>query len=492
MSDIIREIGSTMQDMSKRLRSLEGADTYKPLVVNVKSKGALGDGVTDDSTSIQAAIDSIATASPTEGGIVFFPKGVYRIASGLILPSSDYHGISLIGSGRRTSRLYADYDVTILTLGIDDGNYADYVAGTYGAGAFGTSLKIESLGFQGRWTSSFTTDTSRGITDWGGGHMAIRNVEFVGFDYCAWVINSDINTWNDVEFKYSNYGACLEFRSDQNQFHDCLFTTNEHALILRNNTNCHVQSCVFTFNGDPATDIDICADSTALGGAYVAAGHHVLSDNWHEIWYLMGPKDSFMDIGISGDSVVNECSIMRPFFILEAPPFDMDWRIRAGNVKSLNIYNPLYSQADVYIGKPLLWVSDESGTPMAQHVVIQADWSRFGPAGDWITLEAGSLANVFVVMPEYGTYEAQDERYAIATSGPPRFVMRQLGDANPQIDLGTRRMIYGSGTPGAGVGTWVVGDIIFDDSPVAGGYIGWVCTVAGDPGTWRAWGAILP
>lgn len=39
-------------------------------------------------------------------------------------------------------------------------------------------------------------------------------------------------------------------------------------------------------------------------------------------------------------------------------------------------------------------------------------------------------------------------------------------------------------------GTWAVGDRVFDTSPSAGGHIGWVCTTAGTPGTWKTFGAI--
>lgn len=39
-------------------------------------------------------------------------------------------------------------------------------------------------------------------------------------------------------------------------------------------------------------------------------------------------------------------------------------------------------------------------------------------------------------------------------------------------------------------GTWNQGDIVFNDSPSAGGSIGWVCVTAGTPGTWKTFGAI--
>jgi hypothetical protein len=39
-------------------------------------------------------------------------------------------------------------------------------------------------------------------------------------------------------------------------------------------------------------------------------------------------------------------------------------------------------------------------------------------------------------------------------------------------------------------GTYLQGDILYDLTPTAGGFIGWVCTTAGTPGTWKTFGAI--
>src|SRR4249920_2301335 len=46
-----------------------------PLVVNVKDKGAKGDGRTDDTEAIQAAIDDVGGT----GGTVLVPSGTYMV-----------------------------------------------------------------------------------------------------------------------------------------------------------------------------------------------------------------------------------------------------------------------------------------------------------------------------------------------------------------------------------------------------------------------------
>ncbi len=47
---------------------------------NVRSYGATGDGTTDDTTYVQAAIDAAIAAG---GGVVYFPRGVYKISGAL-------------------------------------------------------------------------------------------------------------------------------------------------------------------------------------------------------------------------------------------------------------------------------------------------------------------------------------------------------------------------------------------------------------------------
>lgn len=72
-------------------RSLQGWQDEQR--ISVKNFAAAGDGTTDDTTAIQAAIDHAAT---TTGGTVYFPQGDYKITSTLVISESN---IRLVGEG---------------------------------------------------------------------------------------------------------------------------------------------------------------------------------------------------------------------------------------------------------------------------------------------------------------------------------------------------------------------------------------------------------
>lgn len=128
-------------------------------VFNVKdpSYGATGDGLTDDTAAIQAAI-AAATAT---GGIVYFPIGSYVVSSQLVITG----GVTLRGggSGYGTSN-------TCLILWMGTG-FCIKMGNTAGALSYGmevSNLRIALL------------TTNSGIWLYGAAHSAVRNVDIEG------------------------------------------------------------------------------------------------------------------------------------------------------------------------------------------------------------------------------------------------------------------------------------------------------------------------
>ncbi len=57
------------------------------MIKNVKDFGATGDGTTDDTAAVQAALNAATHASP-----VYFPKGVYYIPVPLVVVNGKIFG----------------------------------------------------------------------------------------------------------------------------------------------------------------------------------------------------------------------------------------------------------------------------------------------------------------------------------------------------------------------------------------------------------------
>ncbi len=74
------------------------ATWQSPIVFNVKTYGAAGDNITDDTTAIQSAI----TAATTTKGVVFFPAATYKITTPLTMVA----GVTLQGAGKAASIIH--------------------------------------------------------------------------------------------------------------------------------------------------------------------------------------------------------------------------------------------------------------------------------------------------------------------------------------------------------------------------------------------------
>lgn len=58
------------------------------------------------------------------------------------------------------------------------------------------------------------------------------------------------------------------------------------------------------------------------------------------------------------------------------------------------------------------------------------------------------------------------------------------------IARGTFRQRWSNAAPATG--GWSLGEIVYNSEPSSGEYIGWICTTAGSPGTWKGFGVIEP
>ena len=152
---------------------------------NVKDFGAVGDNSNDDTTAIQAAINSLLNGSVGDGGVVYLPPGVYRISAPLTFGSTAYSitlkgstthfpvgtfGGSIIrntGSGNAIE-ITNSMSITITNLGID-----------HTSSSGGTAISATSTGSKQGITVDqvYILDHSKGIDLIGYANSIIRNTE---------------------------------------------------------------------------------------------------------------------------------------------------------------------------------------------------------------------------------------------------------------------------------------------------------------------------
>lgn len=108
---------------------------------NVKDYGALGNGVADDTTAVQNAINAAAAA--TNGGVVYFPPGNYIVTPVGSTPALTIGGnnVKLLGAGRKATTLTKSTTGTLLRI---SGPSTDITSATHRK-----YCSVESLGFSG-------------------------------------------------------------------------------------------------------------------------------------------------------------------------------------------------------------------------------------------------------------------------------------------------------------------------------------------------------
>ena len=204
-------------------------------IVSVKDFGATGDGSTDDTAAIQAAIDSL-----TLGGMVFFPIGIYVVSSTITVDTSL---IQLVGTGDSSIiRINHNSDVIqlnkasvtkIFSLGVSNLNFDCTTDRTAGA-----TIHVGNVG-QCRFENIRITAGSGG-RPWNG--IVIDSGSQCFYHHVR--INSCANTGLTLGLPNATSNVMIV---DQ-WFTDCQFDTNLAGgiVIANNSTTLSVEGLYFT------------------------------------------------------------------------------------------------------------------------------------------------------------------------------------------------------------------------------------------------------
>jgi hypothetical protein len=187
--------------------------------VNVRSFGARGDGVSDDTAGIQKALDSLR-----DGGALFFPKGQYAFSQTIRIPSR----VRLHGDGKQSAIL------------LYQGSGQAFVSGERTGGQYGTGtyyLTLENITIRGADRGTGLYLTSR--------YLTITNAEIshfgVGMDCQAcWT-----NKFTNVSFFYNRIAFRGGAYLNANSFVNCIFSSGQTAVTLIQGANISFVGCQF-------------------------------------------------------------------------------------------------------------------------------------------------------------------------------------------------------------------------------------------------------
>jgi hypothetical protein len=273
--------------------SLHGASTWW----NVKERGAVGDGVANDTAAIQATIDSM----PVGGGVLYLPAGTYKITSQLTV----YPTISIIGDGIRATKIQ---------------QASTSANGIYGQFFFGARLAGFRLEGPGSGTGKgilFDYPTPPGSLP----YIAFEDMQVASFG------SDGINLLNPIVSRFDNVqvetcgghgiharGTPAGAAGTSLAFAACYMKTNaQSGFRLYRMTYCHFSGCAADHNGigydlEEVTGVTLSGCGVEAqdnnGGSYPGVGYKItnstsvnlinsfLYDNRNIGWWVTGTSSA--------------------------------------------------------------------------------------------------------------------------------------------------------------------------------------------------------
>ena len=375
-------------------------------IISVKDFGAVGNGITDDTAAIQAALDA------SKNKRLFINAGTYKTSSTLNLDTN--YNYYIYGEGK------SEYATPCSTI---------YNAGT------GNTITINNTGTSNdnQYTitdlniNSSSSSTQNGIYIYNAHGVILNSV---------WITNHGLN------------GISMEkswgFRAT-----DCIFAQNYHSGVYAKSQNNAVTFLRCTFNGNARLD-------GGYAGVFLtaaSAGYENLAVN------LIGCDLS--GNGYPADVIAGLGLVAQYSFGINIIGTYME------NNKSANIYVDNTVKNIAFTGN--YFQDGLIGIVQPKSLVYQNNHHAISSLTTYAVQISGYTDQRYQNTVQNNTYDTNVT--TLFTTG-----VKEINQT------------YDSTAPSAG--TWKVGDIVWTLTPVSAGYVGWICTVAGTPGTWKTFGLI--
>ncbi|MBP1994245.1 glycosyl hydrolase family 28-related protein [Paenibacillus eucommiae] len=521
---------------------------------SVMDFGAAGDGVTDDTTAIQTAVNSAK--------YVTVPPGTYRISSQIVLSQSGFslvsqEGAKFVASAAMNSLIYSqDNSNIVIEGGQFDGNglsVSNIHFRTYAV----SPLNLTVRNTKQRATASdpnlafgcilFDNDDGK-RSPYRHQNIVIEGnlIEECGTHGALAAYCDGVTFHRNVVDGAQNHGFeavnCTDVLETSNRVSNCGISAlgvgdGSRNYIIADNViaNCGGDgSITCEHNSVFGTVCDnTIVDAHGSSGINVSFGTPGSApfDNLNNISVTnntISGKNGFSIVGILVYSSVGGTSKGRNMNVvnnkLEHVTVAVDYNYCDSSTISGNtLRSPVGSNSkliNIVACSGVLVSGNRTYDLVNDHAITVNDYatfvSDFCKITDNYVLSAGSSASKAVVYIQgTGMHEvsgnmtqgsanyvkAPNAAFVLASnnfgplSGTPLDGPNITGSANANstndtLILNGKRQSYGAAAPTSG--TWSPGEIVWSTAPTAGGHAGWICTTAGSPGTWKTFGAVTP
>ena len=448
-------------------------------VANILDYGAVADydennpgSGTDNSAAIQAAVNAVDARSGN--GAVYIPAGAYKILTAISVP----YGVSIFGDGGTASVLHAEScnGLNFTTFGYSIGSmfYEDFGL----TAATGTN-----------WAAVQSINVPALVTQDG---LNFNRMRFYGWNQCfilATTWNTNIsycraeNINNFVSLAQSNGQALIVKltnnnvvyaaggRGSANQYAIDIFGTTSftEAVHLLQNGFYGFQICI---NIGQATYLNVVNNDLSASVKAIAfvtsAGGYTIANNYIEV---SGSGTGIFGGAQSVETPNTRTNILSNYFIGTAT---------AAIGIQLNTAVATYQWNAT--------IRDNTFTGFAGNDILLyspgktlVDNNRCMSTAPTNSIYVGGVGGSLVILTN--NYFRKLLYVDVATDYTDGKLILQNN-----VENNTFQATKQSAAPSTG--TWRVGDIVYNSAPAAAGYIGFVCTVAGTPGTWNSFGLI--
>lgn len=512
--------------------------------VDVRAFGAVGDGSTDDTDAIQDALDTgkpVYFSKPsahykitgeliaaTVGQIIFGDgplsllkqyteeTNIFRITANRV----KVHGLGLEGTSTGSeSSLPTSYGAGVVLYAVEDcevvGNYFKNCSApgqTAGAAVWLTGSKnclvrdnLIDGSFAGVNTDAWVTDSVSRRNIITGNIISNVKYGYSGDFQGAQTANciGDVVEGN-VVYNFTSYGIIVDLathfainnnhvtgvKGDANYDANgiCAIRGSRYGAIDGNIiNNCGDNGIVIDdIDGTPCRSISVTGNSINgcdqdgiqlyTCGQISISGNTITNNGRHGIRSVTGHYPRA--IAITGNTVYKNGQY--GIYLFDPQSFTIQGNIISRNGQAAsNTYDGIY-MTKVYLDLESILIS---GNIFEDANVDGSETQRYA-----VNIASGSYAASWTIV--YAN-NADTGQVTGAINDPTAGVYKigNTSETSARILKISGKFHHGSDAAPT-TGTWAAGDVVYNTAPTAGGYLGWVCTTAGTPGTWKTFGAI--